>query len=431
MAIEEVTGHGVANGSGGCPVLHGYDPLAAEELRDPFPSYARARGKAPVFYNEKYGFWEVTRRDDVLAIVRDTEHFSNKIAIPMPLPPEHMRERMPRYPFATALLFLDDPEHRPARQMVQAPFTPKRLRQMVPMIRARAEELLRLDDPDRRLEFVREYATPLALVVIGDIIGVPEEDFPLLERSINGAFRIASGACSEAEMLALAEGQLQYWEYLCALVEERRERPTDDFSSVLADYENEDGSKPTTDDIAVHINTILGAGFETSAQMMTFGIQAILEHRDQWELLKSDPSLLPTAVEECVRYRTVIKRNFRVALTDVEVGGVQISEGSLIAILPASANRDESHFPEPERFDITRKVDNLTFGRGMHFCLGAPLSKIEMRVTLETLLECAPDVRLVEGQALEYKQDIRIDGLRALQLDLGEVPQGARTREAA
>jgi cytochrome P450 len=232
-------------------------------------------------------------------------------------------------------------------------------------------------------------------------------------------------------MLALAEGQLQYWEYLCALVEERRERPTDDFSSVLADYENEDGSKPTTDDIAVHINTILGAGFETSAQMMTFGIQAILEHRDQWELLKSDPSLLPTAVEECVRYRTVIKRNFRVALTDVEVGGVQIPEGSLIAILPASANRDESHFPEPERFDITRKVDNLTFGRGMHFCLGAPLSKIEMRVTLETLLDCAPDVRLVEGQALEYKQDIRIDGLRALQLDLGEVPQGARTREAA
>lgn len=406
----------------GCPVLHGYDPLDQAELDDPFPSYARARSEAPVFYSEEYGFWSVSRREDVLAIIRDTERFSNKMAIPMPRPPEHMRDRMPKYPFATALLFLDDPEHRPARQMVQAPFTPKRLRQLEPLIRERAAQMLRPEDPDRRIEFVSDYAMPLALVVIGEIIGVPESDHALLDRAVAGAFRIASGSCSEEEALELAGGQLEYWEYLCALVDDRRANPRDDFTSVLADYTNEDGSKPTSDEVAVHVNTILGAGFETSAQMMSHGIQAILEHRDQWDLLRSDRSLMPRAVEECVRYRTVIKRNFRVALTDVEVGGVRIPEGALIAILIASTNRDEAAFPEPDRFDITRKMDNLTFGRGMHFCLGAPLSKVEMRVTLETMLELAPDARLVEGQRIEFKPDMRIDALRALQLDLGRVP---------
>lgn len=431
MTMNDMTGHETADDARGCPVVSGYNPLDPQELCNPFPTYAEFREETPVFYSEELGFWSVTRRDDVLDIIRDTERFSNRMAIPMPLPPEHMRDRMPRYPFATALLFLDDPEHRPARQMVQAPFTPKRLRTMEPMIRERAEALLRPDDPNRCLDFVGDYAVPLALVVIGDIIGVPEEDFPLLERAIQGAFRIASGSCGEEEALHLAEGQLQYWEYLCSIVEDRRKNPKDDFSSVLSEYQNEDGSKPTTDEIAAHINTILGAGFETSAQMMTFGMQAILEHRDQWDLLKSDRSLLPRAVEECVRYRTVIKRNFRVTNTDVEVGGVRIPEDSLVAIMNASANRDDSAFPEPDRFDITRETDNLTFGRGKHFCLGAPLSKIEMRMTLETFMDLAPDARVVEDQALEYKQDMRIDGLRALELDLGEVPADARSGEAA
>jgi cytochrome P450 len=423
MASESVS----VVGGGVCPVLAGYDPLSVGELRDPFGSYARARGEVPVFFDERLGFWSVSRREDVLGILRDTERFSNRMAIPMPLPPERLRGRLPKYPFATALLFMDDPEHRPARQMVQAPFTPRRLRDLVPLTRARAEGLLRLGDSDRRIDFVRGYAVPLALVLIGKIIGVPEEDFGLLERSIFGAFRIASGVASEAEIDRLADGQLEYWEYLCALVDRRREDPRDDFGSVLANYVKEDGSRPSSDEVAGHINTILGAGFETSAQLMSLGVLSILEHRDQWELLLADRSLLAGAVEECARYRTVIKRNFRVALEDVEVGGVRIPEGSLIAILIACANRDEGAFPDPDRFDIARKQDNLTFGRGMHYCLGAPLSKLELRVTLETLLDCAPQVRLIEDEPLEFKHDLRLDGLEHLPLDLGPVPDRQTT----
>ncbi len=413
---------GTAGGGRVCPVLSGYDPLDPAELCDPFPSYARARAQAPIFYSEEYGFWSVTRMDDVLEIVRDTERFSNKMALPFPLPPEDMRDRMPIYPHATAIFFMDNPQHHPKRQMVQAPFTPKRLHSMEPMIRERAEQLLRPDDPDRRIEFVREFGTPLSIVVIGDIIGVPEPDFPLLQNAIQGALVLSSGSFEKEQEHELAEGQLRYWEYLCALVEDRRKDPRNDFSSVLSTYVNVDGTTPSTEEIAGHVNTILGAGFETSAQMMSLGVLALLQHRDQWELLKSDRSLLPTAVEECVRFHGVVRRTFRVALTDVEVGGVQIPEGALIAIMIQSSNRDSASYTDADRFDITRKAENLAFGRGMHFCLGAPLAKIEMRIALETLLELAPEMQLIEGQELRHSVHIALDLLEALQLDLGPVP---------
>jgi cytochrome P450 len=290
------------------------------------------------------------------------------------------------------------------------------------MIRARAEQLLRLEDDDRRIEFIHEYATPLALVVIGSILGVPEDDFGRLERSIRGAFRIRSGACGEEETRALAQEQVEYWDYVCSLVDDRRRHPRDDFSSVLANHVKADGSTPTTEEVAAHLNTILGAGFETSANMMSFGIRSLLESRDQWELLKSDPALVPDAVEECGRHRTIIKTILRVAVANTEIGGVRIPEGARLALMIASANRDESAFPDPDRFDITRNQDNLTFGRGVHFCLGAPLAKLEMQTTLETLLDLAPHVRLVEGQRYEYRPDIRIDAMLALHVDLGPVP---------
>lgn len=409
-------------GNHGCPVLVGYDPLAATELADPFPTFARARREAPVFYVEDFDLWHVSRREDVLAVLRAPERFSNRNVKPMPLPPGHLRDRMPVYPNATALLFMDEPEHRPARQMVQAPFTPKRLRELEPMIRARSERLLRPDDPDRRLEFVQGYATPLALVVIGHILGVPEQDFSRLERSIRGAFRIRSGDCGEQETLALAEDQLEYWQYVCALVEDRRRNPSDDFTTVLANHVKDDGSRPTIEETAAHLNTILGAGFETSANMMSFGLRSLLESPDQWELLKSDPALVPNAVEECARHRTIIKTILRVAVEDTELAGVHIPKGARLALMIASANRDESAFPDPDRFDITRSQDNLTFGRGLHFCLGAPLAKLEMRITLEALLALSPEIRLVSDQSYEYRPDIRIDSMLGLQVDLGPVP---------
>jgi cytochrome P450 len=416
--------------AGTCPVLAGYDPLDPAELRDPIPGWKRARQEAPVFFDEKYGFWSVTRYEDVLAVLADDDHYSNKMAIPMPKPPEDLRDRMPVYPFETALLFMDNPEHRPARTMVQEPFVPRRLRQREPRIYARAEQLIRERD-DRRIDILKEYALPLALTVIGDLVGVPEPDWPMLAESVFGAFeiaKIASGVVSDpVRIRELAEGQADYWEYLVALAEERRRNPTDDFSSVLAAQVNpEDGTHFSSQDIAAHINTMLGAGFETSAQLITFGVHAILSHPDQWELLKSEPSLLQSATEECVRWRAIPKRIFRLTKMEVDIGGVTVPEGALVALLLGSANHDGDAFDDPDRFDIRRAPipGNLTFGRGMHFCLGAPLAKTEMRITLETLLKLAPDARL-EEQELEWNPDIRLESLKALYVDLGQIPSGA------
>ncbi len=418
-----------APGAGGerrCPILAGYDPLDPAELRDPYPGFARARREAPVFYEEQYGFWTVTRQEDVLAVLADDVRFSNRLAIPLPLPPEDLRERMPVYPFARALLFMDDPEHRPVRMMLQEPFVPRRLRAREPRIRARAQELLSASR-DREIEFLRDYAVPLALTVIGDLVGVPEPDWPMLHEAVNASFqiaRIAGGVPAEpGEMRELSERLADYWEYLCNFAQERRLRPTDDFSSVLAAQTNpEDGSHLTNDQIAAQIETMLGAGFETSAQLLTFGVRSMLGDRDQWELLKSDRSLLPGAVEECVRHRTVTKRIFRITNTEVQIGGVTVPGEALVALSLASANHDDVVYEDPERFDIRRAERNLTFGRGKHFCLGAPLAKIEMGITLETLLDLAPEARIADDQELEWKPDYRLEALAGLRVDLGPAP---------
>ncbi len=422
MAPDDVQERELAGSDVGCPVLAQYDPLDPAELRDPFPSYARARREAPVFYSEKAGFWSVSRREDVLAVLRDTERFTSRMAIPLSLPPEELRDRMPVYPTARMLIFRGEAEHGPARRRMQAPFTAKRLRDFGPLMRTRAEQLLRPNDPDRRIEFIYGFATPLAMVVMGEIMGTPEAEYPMLERAVAGQVRLISGDLRDDEIPDLAQGQLEYWEYLQSIAVERRANPRDDYSSVLANYVNADGSTPTVDEVAADLGSILSAGFETSAQMTAWGVKALLEHRDQWELLQSDRSLLPTAVEECVRYRCILKRIFRIAVTDVEIGGVRIPGGALVAGVIQSSNRDESAFPDPDRFDITRKTENLTFGRGMHFCLGAPLARLEMLVALETLLDLAPEMRLIEDQDWQHGVGAVLDSLDAMHLDLGPVP---------
>lgn len=403
-------------------MLQGYDPLSAADVRDPYPELARARAEAPVFFDEKYGFWNITRQADVLEVLRDEVTFSSKSAIPMPLPPEDMREELPVYPFESALVFMDDPEHRRNRRMLQGPFIPRRLKAREQFIRDRASQLMQEALPKGRMDFLSEFALPLALTVIGDLVGVPEEDWPLLERSINDAFSItkihAGVVNDDTEIRRLAEGQLEYWRYLCRLVEERRANPIDDFSSLLsAEVDPEDGTRLTVDETAGLINTVLGAGFHTSAQLMTAGVFAILSHPDQWELLKSDRSLLPKAVEECARYRTPVKRIYRHLTRDAVIGGVEVPKGALVALVLASCNRDEDVFEDVDEFDITRAQSNLTFGRGMHHCLGAPLSKTEMSIALETLLDHAPKARLAVGEPIVRPVDLRLDTLEVLHIE--------------
>lgn len=401
-----------------CPVMAGYDPFSPKELRDPLPSFARARREEPVFYSEVTGHWTVTRREDILAVIKDTERFSSSHALPLPETPLEVRDRLPFYPSSRSVLFKDNPEHGPMRKQIQAPFTPRRLRRLEPFIRTRCEELL--DRSERRIEFVEEFAIPLAISVIGKILGVASQHFPMLEETVADAFRLSGGAVKEpADVMEVAESQAVYWEFVQELIEERRAREADDFTSVLVREPTADGTMPSTTEVAVQVNAILVAGFETSAQAMTVAVQGMLNHRDQWERLQADRDLVESAVEETLRHRTVVKRIYRLTTTDVMVGGVSIPEGSMLALLLPSANHDEDFYDEPERFDIGRSKDNIAFGRWRHFCVGAPLARIEIRIMLEALLDLAPDAEVVPGQELRHRPDMRIDQLRELWVDLG------------
>lgn len=412
----------LTSSSGRCPVLHGYDPLDPADLADPYPGLARARAEAPIFWDEKYRFWNVTRSEDILEVLRDDSTFSSSHAIPMPPVPEEFRDKLPDWPFQTALVFMDDPAHKRNRTILQAPFLPRRLRARQEFIRERATKLLlAAKAKDGPLEFVHDFALPIALQVIGDLCGIPEEDWPKMQEFINDAFAVAniSGEISAEELRGLAKSQVEYWEYLRTIVLDRQANPNDDFSSILCQATDpEDGSHLSVDEIAALINTVVGAGFHTSAQMMTAAFYAILTHREQWDRLKADRALLDSAVEECVRYRTPVKRIYRHVTRDVEIGGVQMRTGDLVACVLASGNRDEEAHVEADTLDISRFESNVTFGRGMHHCLGGPLAKTELKIAFEVFLEHAPEATITPGQDMVRPSSVRLDTLDEFYIDL-------------
>ena len=401
-----------------CPHLAGYDPTSEEELREPYPTYAASRSEQPVFYSPEWGMYFVHRQEDCVRVLTDDGHFGVGGATrPIIHPPAELQDRMPTYPWDGALVTLDDPEHKPARQVVQAPFKPKNLRQNEPVVRAKAEELISAHLADGGIEFVSGYSLPLALHLIGLIIGFPEEKYAQVSDGVAAQFELmGSGLKTPGDVLAAGRRLADLNDYMLGLVRDRRENPQDDYTSEMVHMRKEDGTFESDERMVKHVFTIIGAGFETSTQMMVHGVRALLEHPDQWEKLKADRSLVNSAVEETLRYRTLVRRLFRAAKTDVLVGGVEIPKGATVSLVVASANHDESVYEDPERFDITRNPDHLAFNKWKHFCIGAPLARMEMRVTLEVLMDLVPDMKLAD-QEFEWRPDLRFEALKALELE--------------
>jgi cytochrome P450 len=344
---------------------------------DPFPLYARLRAEAPFVWHDDPGFWVASTYDDVLRISKDPHTFcSGRGVLLMDLGRE-----LPEIP--GALLYVDPPEHNRYRRIVQPAFAPSRVKALEPAIRAQARRLLDAVPKGEVVDLVDAVAVPFPLVVIAELLGVPADDWRRFYEWSDHA--IAAGTQqTEENMTALAEMA----EFFLAVIAEKQQQPGDDLVSLLATVEV-DGEKLSDGELMMFCGQLLVAGNETTRNLVSGGLVALAEHPDQWERLRRDRSLVPTAIEELLRWTTPVISFFRTATRDVIVHGQQVREGDPVMLLYASANRDEAAFgPDADRLDVAREPNHqLAFGFGQHYCLGAALARLEGRVMLEELLE--------------------------------------------
>jgi len=368
---------------------HTHEPLTDPLLEpgfsagDPFPAYARLRAEAPVAWNATQGFWALSRHEDVLAVSIDADTFcSGKGVLTLEIGLE--------YPSPPTMLHTDPPEHTRYRKLVQPAFAPSVMRSMEADTRERVRPLVEAIEPGRPIEFVRAVAVPYPLQVISDLLGVPDDEW---ERFFHWSEAMIPGALElSAEERAAVSTEMR--DYFMAVIAERRTEPRDDVISLLAGVEL-DGERLTDDELFMFLNQLLVAGNETTRNTVSGGLVELSQRPDQWAMLRDDPALLPTAVDEILRWTTAVISFMRTATRDTVVGGRAIDAGDPLLMLYASANRDEAQFgPTADEFDVTRSPNHhLAFGFGAHYCIGAALARLEIRILLEELLQRFSTVR--------------------------------------
>lgn len=394
------------------PVLEGFDPFSQEFLSNPVPTIKRAQQKAPVFYYEPLRMWVVTRYDDICRAARDWETFSSKATGFVP-PPPHLEDKIPEDYIADHFISLDPPEHSADRSAVARQFLPRELQKQEPNIRRIANDLIDRFIDRGSCDFMQEFCYPLSLNVIIGLLGVPPEraeDYRIWTEDLFSVLTPKSKDAvtkpmSEDERLArwtrLAESQ----EFFENFVAERARCPAGDLTSQILQVKDSEGNQAMpTHRIVRKIHELVAAGNDTTANLMGLMLLHLAEHPEQDAEVRADPSLLSNVVEETLRLRGTSPGLFRITTRDVELGGAEIPEGSLVWLLFIGGGVDESHFPDSEKWDIHRpnRDKHLAFGHGRHSCLGNPLARLEARAAFEELFKRIPDIRAAPDQSVEY-----------------------------
>ncbi len=372
--------------------------------RDPHDAYAWMRANAPVYYDEPNDLWGVASYAAVKAASLDTESFSNAGGI------------RPKFPPIPMMIDFDAPEHVRRRRLVSEGFTPKRVRAMEDKLRMVCDAIIDTVCEEGRCDFVRDIAAPLPIIMIGDMLGVAPDDRDDLLRWSDDMLK-GQGSPDPDAMITAANAFTEYSEYIHPVFEDRRASGNrDDLVGVLCHAEI-DGDSLDDDSLVHETLLILIGGDETTRHVISGGVDELLAHPDQVEQLAADPAgLLPSAVEEMLRWVSPIKNMARVATRDVELAGAQIKAGQELLLLYPSANRDEAVFEHADTFDITRSPNpHLAFGFGAHFCLGNQLARLELRVMVERILARLPELRLAtERAALPRRQANFISGIEEM-----------------
>jgi cytochrome P450 len=391
----------------------GVDPgallaLDAATIADPYPLYAALRHGGPPIRETTYGVWLVARHADVLDVVRRPDVFSSVMAPAGPPPdlsgiPEHVRSRLAAAPPPLrTLVTADPPVHTRYRGLLNRFLNGRRAEAWEPRIREIADELVDGFADRGRCELVGEFAGPLPLRVVAELLGMPDARHEDLRRWADDA---AAGIGNPAVVVERMRSERRseadgFGDYFRDRIVDRRRSPVDgDLVSELVHARTNEGDLLDDDELLSILGHFLVAGHETSTKMITAAVLLLLQHPEQLAALRADPRLVPNAIEEALRFDAPVQAMFRVATADTAVAGVPIAAGEMLMVLYGSGNRDDSQFQEADRFDVHRPNAraNLAFGQGAHYCAGAPFARAEGRLGLEVLLARLDDLRLAPG----------------------------------
>jgi cytochrome P450 len=403
------------------PVLEGFDPLEPEQVGEPFAWLARAREEMPVFYIPKLDVWCLTRMEDVLTAFKDTERFSNTHAEVGTPPPELASELPDGHPVAHSLDSLDPPQHTRVRKLAQRAFTPRHLSaredEIAAICQGLVDEFIGLGTTD----LVASFTTHIPVRVIAALLGMSQDDAPAMKEWTDDWFQIWLGDDPPDVRAQRWQRTIEFDRFIRAFVEDRRANPREDLTSSLVHAVSDDGEPSlTTFEVVCVIAGIVAAGSDTTSILLAHAVWLMLTNPGTWERVTADPSLIPRVVEETVRLRNPVRGLRRVTTCPVHLGDADIPEGATLYVHVGSANRDASIFERAEEFDIDRPdlSEHVGFGKWTHFCLGAPLARLEARIALEILVGRFPRLRLCEEERshLQYVPNAVVPAIRHLKV---------------
>lgn len=380
-----------------------YNPFDREVYRNPYPLYKRLRDEAPVYRNDAFGLVAISRFEDVVAGHIEVERLSSELNLSESEAADTGRYR--------PIVFSDPPYHTRLRGLINQPFRPRQIERLGEMIREITARRLDAFRGRSEVDIAEEIALPVPMEVICRMLGIPVADLEKVQHWADESIERVPGTNQSTEAGTAAREALEA--YLREARSQRLASPSDDLMSVLAHarIEDDEGERPLTEqEFVANASFLTIAGNETTAKAITHSILLLARHPEQRAALADDATAIPNAVEEVLRMRPPAHWQHRVARVPFELHGEKVDPGTFVALVTASACHDERVFPDPERFDITRKIDHhVAFGWGRHICMGAWLARLEMRITIEELLARYPDYEIVD-EGLEQNYAINVSG---------------------
>ena len=397
-----------------------FRPYEASFAADPYPVYARLREQSPIFFSEEVGMTLFTRYAEIRALLIDRRLGRTMNHVVTPAERQRAAQRWAHLPnynrfVRVNLLEMEGSDHLRVRRLVSAALDPRRIRKLRVRIEAIVKELLDPIAPRGRMEFLEELAVPLPVHMISELLGWPAEKRDRLRPWSAQIVRLYEKDYTKEDEARAESATTEFAAALDELAQARQAEPHDDLVSALV-AARDHGNRLSRDELIATCMLLLNAGHEATVNGAGNGLLALLRHPDQFAKLRNDPKLIPTAIEEMLRYDAPLHLFHRFALEDFEHGGIQFKRGDMLGFLYGSANRDPQAFERADEFDVRRHPNaHLAFGSGAHFCLGAPLARLELEILFTTLLQRLPGIRLYGGTP-EFRRGLVFRGLKELRV---------------